>query len=283
MDKKYIFIGGGNMAFAIIKSMSNINVNFNNNILVVDRNQYKLDYFASLGCSTYLDIADISDIADINKLENVYIFLAIKPQQSKDILSKLAALIPKNVKDIKNVCLISVMAGISTFNIQSYVNMPCIRCMPNMPLIIGKGVTGLYAKDCSVIQKQEIENIFASCGMCYWLENEEQMHAITAISGSGPAYVFQLMHIMQKIAENMGIPKNISLQIIAQTFSGASAMIVGDSDINLQDKINRVASKGGTTQAALNSMYASNISDELSIAINKAYQRSIELELNNIK
>jgi pyrroline-5-carboxylate reductase len=183
------------------------------------------------------------------------------------------------------------MAGITTDSIRSYIDLPCVRCMPNAAISLGSGITAFYANNCDDSLLSSLHDIFDGTGVSLWLKDEQYMNAMTAISGSGIAYLFYFMGIMEKMAIEIGIPKEVTMSLVAQTFCGAGELIMNDlymeserhASMSLQDRIKSISSKGGTTEAALKVLSTSNVEQEFSNAIKQAYQRAAELSIEYSK
>ncbi len=274
----YLFIGGGNMAKAIIHGMCNsynkLNDTSNENIksiYVVDKNFQTHHELNKLGCVTFNHIQDTENV-----LANIdCIILAVKPQDSINVMHELSELLKSNCKN--DLLIISIMAGINIKTITKHLNYPCIRCMPNTPLIVNKGASALVGVNISESQKNIANNMFESSGITCWLEDEEKLHAVTALSGSGPAYVFYLLKAMQDIAVKLDLPIDIARKLISQTFSGAAQMAL-EIDKDLLDMQKAVMSKGGTTEKAIYSFEENNIAELIADGLIQAYKRSKEIE-----
>jgi pyrroline-5-carboxylate reductase len=155
--------------------------------------------------------------------------------------------------------------------------LPIARCMPNTPSLIGAGATGLFANaQASAAQRQRAETILGAAGRTAWIESEELMDTVTALSGSGPAYFFLLVEALEEAAVAQGLPRETARMLASQTCLGAGRMLVegGEAPAKLRE---RVTSPGGTTAAALNAFEAGHFRELVAKAVDAAAQRSKEL------
>jgi pyrroline-5-carboxylate reductase len=173
----------------------------------------------------------------------------------------------------------SIAAGIRSTDLDRWLggNRAIVRSMPNTPSLVGTGAAGLFANDkVSQELRDAAESIMRAVGVAIWVENEDDIDAVTAISGSGPAYYFQMMEIMENIAREMGLsPANAHL-LTLQTALGAARMAIESSD-SAEILKQKVTSPGGTTEAALNSLEQGKIRELYATAVEAARQRSKEL------
>jgi pyrroline-5-carboxylate reductase len=200
------------------------------------------------------------------------VVLCVKPNTMAGICSEL--------KDYSTGKLfISVAAGITTESMMSWLGeeSAIIRCMPNTPALVGKGMTGLFANPkVSSNQRDIAEQILGSVGKFHWFDDENSLDVVTAISGSGPAYYFLVMETMQKAGIKLGLPPEVSRKLVLQTALGAAQMAL-ESDLSTEQLRINVTSPGGTTQAALTKMIEADLSGTLIEAIDAAYERSKQL------
>ncbi|MFZ6756901.1 pyrroline-5-carboxylate reductase [Undibacterium sp. Ji50W] len=262
---KIAFIGGGNMANALIGGLIS-ELTSAEHIHVVDVNQQSLTRMETeFGVSTAMAIDD--------RLQGVdAIILAVKPQNLRDVVAELTPY-------LKNQLLISIAAGIRAADMSRWLNgyAKIVRTMPNTPALISKGITGLYAlPDVSAAEKLTAEQIMQAVGLTTWLDDESLLDAVTAVSGSGPAYVFYFIEAMQQAAQELGLSPEQGVQLAIATFNGASQLALHSSEpvAVLRD---RVTSKGGTTYAALTSMEAAGVKPAIVAAIKAAAARGKEL------
>jgi pyrroline-5-carboxylate reductase len=174
---------------------------------------------------------------------------------------------------------VSVMAGIREQSIQEWLgsNTPLVRAMPNTPAMIQSGAIVLHATpETSVMQRDQAETLLRTCGLTRWVDQEEQMDAVTALSGSGPAYFFLLMEILEQVGSELGLePENARLLTI-QTALGAARMAM-ESNESPRELRERVTSPGGTTERALDILESGGIRSLVSRAVSAACDRSVEL------
>jgi pyrroline-5-carboxylate reductase len=174
--------------------------------------------------------------------------------------------------------IISIMAGITIKAMKNALGInKVVRAMPNLPAQVGKGITSYMASDeISRIEILTVENLLDTTGKSIRVQSENYIDASTGISGSGPAYVFYFMHSMMEAALKMGFSKNDSKVLVSQTFAGAVELF-NSSDLSPNSWMDKVASKGGTTRAALDSMDDNNVKDLIEEAAYAAFNRAIEL------
>jgi len=214
-------------------------------------------------------------IADADAMQQAdLLVLAVKPQ----VLKSVCAALPVDWKHYQGAVL-SIAAGIPTTRLQSWMqNFPSvIRCMPNTPSLLGAGAAGLYATQATnAQQKQLAEQLMQAVGISLWVDQENQIDAVTALSGSGPAYFFYMLEGLQQAAEKVGLPAESAAKLAAQTALGAARMAQesGESAATLRQ---RVTSPNGTTAAALASLEQDKFTQTLENAVHAAYLRSQEL------
>ena len=196
---------------------------------------------------------------------------AVKPQTFKEAAAQVRPFTPDAVH-------LSVAAGIRSSSLVDWLDSErIVRAMPNTPALIGQGMTALYARPgISAAQRQQVEQVLAPTGQLLWVEDEVQLDAVTALSGSGPAYVFYFLEAMTQAGVDMGLSAAQAHQLAVGTFAGASEL-ARRSDESPAVLRQRVTSKGGTTYAALQSMESDHISQHLQNALHAAQQRAREL------
>lgn len=202
-----------------------------------------------------------------------WLLLGIKPQMLGDVAPQLAAL------DLSPTLLISMLAGIELAGLRKAVPQcrAIARIMPNMAVGIGQSVTALYAEPLESAERARLEAIFAMLGSAEWLADEAQMHLVTALSGSGPAYLFRFIDAMRKGAVALGMAEDQAARFASATVRGA-AELAHQSPESPAQLAERVASPGGTTRAALNVLDADDALDTLvGEAMAAAAKRSVEL------
>ena len=202
------------------------------------------------------------------------VVLAVKPQMIEAVLPSLAHSLPKGA------LVLSLMAGVPVKTMTQLLGEDAayVRTMPNTPASIGKGMTGLYA-DAGVGdgQKQAAAALLGAVGQTVWLDSEKMIDAVTAISGSGPAYVFHLVEAMQAAGISLGLPEDMSRKLAMQTIIGAAAMLDAD-EVEAAELRRNVTSPGGTTEAALDVLMSEQgLSDLMRRAAHAAANRAQEL------
>ncbi|MET3109222.1 pyrroline-5-carboxylate reductase [Oxalobacteraceae bacterium GrIS 2.11] len=273
IGSKISFIGGGNMAGALIGGLcdeldivTSNTICHHSDIHIVDVNPDSLKRLSGkFGVSTSTDIDESLRAADV-------IVLAVKPQQMREVAEKLAP-------HINNQLIISIAAGIRFSDLSRWLNnyQVIVRTMPNMPALIHQGITGIYAGPNVDAEQRAIANaIMSAVGTTVWLDDEALLDPLTAISGSGPAYVFYFIEAMQQAAQDMGFTEEQGRQLAMATFKGAATMACNSTEpvATLRE---RVTSKGGTTHAAISSMEQSGVAREIIVALKAAARRSQEL------
>lgn len=264
---KLAFVGAGNMAGALIGGL--VEKGFPAaDITAADPHQSSL---ASLQ-DRYAINTTARNVAAVAAADVVV--LAVKP----DILQAAATEIAATVRQHRSL-VVSVAAGIPLSHLQKWLGngVAIVRCMPNIPALVQCGATGLFANDhVSSRQRQTAEQILNAVGISAWVRDESQIDAVTALSGSGPAYFFLVMEAMQESAAAMGLAPEISTRLITQTALGAAKM-AQQSDADIAELRRRVTSKGGTTERAIAELEGGGLREIFKIALRAAEQRSVEL------
>ncbi|WP_296190661.1 MULTISPECIES: pyrroline-5-carboxylate reductase [unclassified Psychrobacter] len=263
-NKKISFIGGGNMAQALISGLVSCGVK-PSLITVADPSSEAREQLAAKGLNTVDPTAD----AKAAVIDADIVVLAVKPQVMKAVVSGFADVLDTQL-------VISVAAGLSTALLSNmlggYSNI--VRAMPNTPAMIQMGATGLYGTDdISAEQKQLATAVMEASGLVMWVDNEEHMHAVTAVSGSAPAYMFYFIEAMVDGAVALGLDKEQASALALQTMLGAAKMALGSEDAPSELR-RKVTSPNGTTQAAIESMQANDISRQIIEAMQACYDRS---------
>ena len=267
MTKHICFIGGGNMAGSLVGGLIN-NGYATKQITVTDPDSEKLQQLKQqFGINTTTDNTQAVENADV-------IVLAVKPQILHEVCASLKPICHKN-----RPLIISIAAGIRSTDIDRWLgnNNAIVRCMPNTPALIQAGATGLFANTASSEeQKNSANQILSSAGITLWVEDEQLLDAVTAVSGSGPAYFFLFMEAMQKAGQNLGLSEDVASLLARQTALGAARMSLEGTDdpATLRTK---VTSKGGTTAAAIASFEQNHFNDIVEQALTSARDRAIEL------
>ena len=263
---KITFIGGGNMARSLIGGIVDSGA-LASDIIVSDP-------IAATGEALTKDFA-IQNTTDNAKAVSSadIVVMAVKPQVMRSVLTPLSG-------QFTDKLLISVAAGVLSQDISTWAgsgNLAVVRCMPNTPALLRCGATALFANPhVSTQQKQQAETVLSAGGETAWVEQETQLDAITALSGSGPAYFFLLMESMVTAAEQMGLPPELANEFAIQTALGAARMAKEGSDSAAQLR-KKVTSPAGTTEAAINSFTADNFNEIVQRAMQAAEQRATQL------
>jgi pyrroline-5-carboxylate reductase len=262
---KISFIGGGNMATALIGGLAG-KLTAGSNIHVVDPNSAALDRLRQqFGVSSAPQVDAAIANSDV-------IVLAVKPQQMREVA---AALRPH----VSNQLVLSIAAGIRASDLSRWLggHGAIVRTMPNTPALIGQGITGMVAlAGVSAAQREAADAIMRAVGATVWLDDEALIDPVTAVSGSGPAYVFYFIEAMQQAALEMGLSLEQGSQLAVATFTGA-AQLASQSAEPVGLLRERVTSKGGTTYAALTSMEDSGVKQAIIAAMKTAAARGREL------
>jgi len=265
--KKIGFIGGGNMASSLIKGLI-ASGHAQNQLWVSDSNQETLHSLAE-----NLNVIISDNNADVVSEVDVVV-LAVKPQVLREVAEQIA-----NITRNRKLLVVSIAAGISQDSLSEWLGagVAVVRCMPNTPALVRTGATALHANiNVSDEQKDLAENILRSVGISLWVDHESELDAVTAVSGSGPAYYFLLMEAMEKAALELGLDEHTARLLIQQTALGA-AKIALESDETPGQLRRRVTSPGGTTQQAIETFEEGAFSQLVSKALHAARDRSIEI------
>jgi pyrroline-5-carboxylate reductase len=263
-SNRVAFIGGGNMASALIGGLRQSG-HPADQILVVEPWAEQRERLA------VQHGVQAQPAADARLAAAALVVWAVKPQSFAEAAAPCAA-------HVAGALQLSVMAGVRSAAIVAATGSArVVRAMPNTPALIGQGIAGLYARaEVSADERARIDTVLAPTGQTLWVEREDDLDAVTALSGSGPAYVFLFIESMLRAAQQMGLSDTQGRALALQTFAGATALAVR-SDEPLAVLRERVTSKGGTTFAALESMHADGVSDAIVRAVLAAQQRAAEL------
>lgn len=260
---KITFIGGGNMATALIAGLAR---QPGIAIHVVDPNADALARLArQYGAGT-------SNTIDAAVRDSDVVVLAVKPQQMREVAATLAPQLDRQL-------VLSIAAGIRSRDLARWLGgyEAIVRTMPNTPALIGMGVTGMAAQPgVSAAQRDAADAVMRAVGKTVWLDDEAQIDAVTAVSGSGPAYVFFFLEAMQEAARAMGLNDEQGRELALATFTGA-AQLAAQSEESSEVLRQRVTSKGGTTHAAISSMEAAGVKEAIVAAMQAAAARGREL------
>lgn len=262
------FIGGGNMARAIIGGLKNNRFDMKA-ITVIEPDAEKRTQLA-----TEFNIQVRASYAEIDNTQftTEVIVLAVKPQQLQEVCRQLSPLLHSQL-------IISIAAGIRSADISRWLNayQAIVRVMPNTPAQIQAGVSALYAMtNVSQMQRDQATTILAAVGQTLWLDDEAKMDAVTAISGSGPAYVFYMIEALQEAAIGLGLKPEEARMLALQTFAGASLLAAQSVD-DVKILRAQVTSKGGTTEQGILALEAANIKNTFMNAAKAAADKSVLL------
>ena len=260
------FIGAGNMAGSLIRGLQTSGTPADQ-IIAADPAQAQLDALARLGIQTTTDNAVAVDTADI-------VVLAIKPQITGSVLQQLPPL-------QRHQLVISIVAGIDMRSLQDWLpnKQPIVRCMPNTPALLGAGITGLFANaSVNDPHRHKAQDILNGVGSSVWVSEESQLDAVTAVSGSGPAYYFLLMESMVASALALGLDAETSRKLVVETARGA-ALMACEPNADPATLRRNVTSPGGTTEAALNVMQEQGLPTTVDNALRAAKDRAETLAL----
>jgi pyrroline-5-carboxylate reductase len=262
------FIGSGNMAEAMINGILKANVYRPGKVYVSDIRTERIDYLREhYGVRTAVNNAELASNADI-------LVLSVKPQNMTDALQSIKGYVKEEA------LVVSIAAGIRTVDISNELgDVAIVRVMPNMPAWVDEGASALFANEKAKTRVEKARLIFLSVGEAVVIEDESLLDAITAVSGSGPAYFFLLIDEMIKTGIDLGLPEDVARELVLQTGKGAAilaqkAAADGDTPAKL---VNKVATPGGTTEAAFKVFIEGNLGQMVDTAIKKACERSREL------
>lgn len=261
------FIGGGNMAQSLIGGLIADGVpgkRLGVSEPVADLCKALGERFGITCFDSNLDAAQGADV----------LILAVKPQVMSTVIADIRSAISES-----SPLLISIAAGIRVADIARWTGTaaPIVRVMPNTPALLGCGASALFANPiCSGKQRETAESILRAVGIAMWVDEERMLDAVTAVSGSGPAYFFLLMELIQEEAKKLGLPDDTARLLTLQTALGAAKMAL-ESDESVSELRKRVTSPGGTTAAALQIMQAAEFRDTVSRAVRAACVRAGEL------
>lgn len=250
-------IGSGNMAKAIADGI------LNQQVLSAEQ----ICMSASTEKAPYRGIRITADNAEI--LQSCeYVILAVKPQVYRAIADTST--------HVQSKCIISIMAGISLDTLRAKFGPNVIRVMPNTPGSVGKGMSVLARTDLPQEMTAFAETVFRQIGEVAWLD-ENMFDCMTAVSGSGPAYIYYFIRSMIDAAVSMGMDSDTARQLTLQTFDGAVAMVRANADTPIDTLIARVCSKGGTTIEAIRTFEANGLDKTIALGMQKCKTRSEEL------
>lgn len=238
------------------------------NITACDIDESKLEELKDqCGIQTTADMRTVASTADV-------LVLAVKPQVMSDVCQSLTP----HLKEEEQV-IISIAAGVPLASFAAWLgeDKAIVRCMPNTPALVSTGATGLVANpNTAGSQRALAESVMSAVGICRWLSSESDIDAVTALSGSGPAYYFLLMEAMEQVGIEMGLDPELARSFTIQTALGA-AKLAASGDVAPEELRRRVTSPGGTTQAAIETFEAEGLREIVKKALSAAQKRSVEL------
>ena len=263
---KVLVIGAGNMGLTYAEGMASSPLLNKHKLRIFDTDPKKIETLKQQPqFDVYESLDECLPTADL-------VFIAVKPYHSEALFEKMKPML--NDQQI----FVSLMAGVTLDTIQRQLGKAkVVRTMPNLPAQVGKGVTSYTAsEDISKVELIMVRNLLDTTGTSIHVDTEKFIDASTGISGSGPAYVFYFMQSMLEAALNMGFSEYDSKVLVSNTFEGAIELF-NQNDISPESWIKRVASKGGTTQAAIDSMEDNNVKQLIQDAAYAAFDRAVEL------
>jgi pyrroline-5-carboxylate reductase len=264
-NTRIAFIGAGNMATSLIGGLRAQGVDAALIRASDPGAEQRAKVAAEHGIELFADNAQAIEGADV-------VLIAVKPQMMKAVCEALRpSLKPDQL-------VVSIAAGITCASMNKWLGEhPIVRCMPNTPALLRQGVSGLYATPrVSSEQREQAGQLLSAVGIALWLDDEKQLDAVTAVSGSGPAYFFLLIEAMTAAGEKLGLSRETAAQLTLQTALGA-ALMATDSDVDAAELRRRVTSPAGTTEAAIKSFQAGGFEALVETALTAAAHRSAEM------
>ena len=261
------FIGGGNMACSLVGGLIAGGIDATR-ISVAEPDASKRDELSTrFGITTSQDNGTVASDVEV-------LVLAVKPQVMRQVVTGLAATLHEPAP-----LLISIAAGVRAASMLRWLGQPLalVRAMPNTPALVRSGATALYASpEVSEEQRSRAESIMRAVGQTLWIDDEGLMDAVTALSGSGPAYFFLFMEALEQAAKELGLPPEAARLLTLETAQGAARMALS-SDEGPALLRKRVTSPGGTTEAALGAFAEGGFETLVTRAVRAACERSAEL------
>lgn len=265
--KKIGFIGSGNMASSLINGL----IASGHSSQLIWATDVDAEKSQSLANKLQINVTDnnqtLTELVDV-------VVLAVKPQTLRRVSEEIATLTQQH-----KTLVVSIAAGVNQNSLSQWLGeeVAIVRCMPNTPALVLTGATVLHANPkVSMNQRDLAENILRAVGLALWVEQEQDLDAVTAVSGSGPAYFFLLMEAMEQTAKELGLSENIARLLVQQTALGA-AKIGLESSESPQELRHRVTSPGGTTERAIETFQQGDFEDLVAKALYAARDRSIEM------
>lgn len=263
---KITIVGCGNMGLIYARAFLKYNIVSKENLLLAEKNESRKQELLKL------NIGEVCVVNDKRISQSDIVILAVKPQDFNELSLEL-----KEVLQANNI-VVSIMAGMKMERIQTTLQHEnIVRAMPNSPAELGMGMTAFTAsKSLTMEQVRKAENLLGTTGRTVFFENENLLDAVTALSGSGPAYFFYIVKQMVEAGKQMGFDEATAAMLVKQTMLG-SFHLLNTADKSLDELIKAVASKGGTTEAALTSFEENAVGASLQKGIIKARDRASEL------
>lgn len=269
-NKKISFIGGGNMAQALISGLLAKGI-LPEYITVSDPNPDNREQLQAKGINTIDSAKNPLDALMVD-----VVVLAVKPQIMSTVVADFSQVLDKQL-------IISVAAGLSTDSLIKMLNgyQNIVRAMPNTPAMVQAGATGLYATDSIDEQEKQLATeLMEASGLVIWVDDEEQLHAVTAVSGSAPAYFFYFIESVIQGGIDLGLSQEQASALAMQTALGAAKMSISSDDTPEQLR-RKVMSPGGTTEAAVHSLQADKVNELIGKAMQACVKRSREMSGQN--
>jgi len=263
---KILIIGGGNMGLTYVQSFLRSHITDKENMMILEKSAQKAAVLSEKNIGTiYRTAEECMSIADLA-------IFAVKPQDAASLFESIRPFIdPQQV-------FLSIMAGVKIQTITQALGIrKVIRAMPNLPAQIGMGMTAFTSTDeVTRIELVMVQNLINTTGKSIYVENEAAIDAATAISGSGPAYVWYFMEAMMDAALNMGFSTSEAELLVSQTFKGAVDLF-NKTNFTIGEWIQKVCSKGGTTEAAMKAYSSNTLNQGIIAGAKAALRRAIEL------
>ena len=259
MTRRIAFIGGGNMAYALATRLAQRSFD----VVVSEPVAAQRARFAAPVETTPDNTVAIRDASTI--------VLAVKPQVLQAVVREIAPSVGSDQ------LIVSIAAGVPIAAIERWLgeDRAVVRSMPNTPALVGAGIAGLIANAAvTVDQRREAESILGAVGEVIWFDSDTDLDAVTALSGSGPAYFFAVIEALAAAGEDLGLDAEVALRLVVATARGAAIMASGDDPAELRA---RVTSPGGTTERALSILGERSLPEAMGAAVRGAFERSREL------
>ena len=254
------FLGGGNMAYALATGLA---ATQSARIVVAEPVADQRARFGPAVATTADNVEAVHEAA--------VVVLAVKPKVVETVARQVAPALGAET------LVISIAAGVPLNAIERWLgnSRAVVRCMPNTPALVGAGISGLVANAAaSAVQRRSAEQILKAVGEVVWLESDADIDAVTALSGSGPAYFFYMVEALAGVGAELGLAPEVAKRLVVATAAGAAAMAAGDDPARLRE---RVTSPGGTTQRALSILAERAFPETLAAAVRGAFERSQQL------